>query len=182
METPRKFRAQERYSQEIVDFLREHRDNYLTATADGLFYEGSFHQLVRKIIPSAQAGDVVNILRDTGTISQVSHGMWEIRRQNVFFDDETGEPVGANAEQYGHATKAKQTSSDMQQLNKRVTELEDRVTTLTSIIVGWAEGRDDESSVSASFTEQPLQRLPEKDSNTTVNTANNETESEEQTG
>ena len=140
METPRKFRAQERYSQEIIDFLWEHRDDYLTATADGLFYEGSFHQLVRKVIPSAQAGNVTNILRDTGTISQVAHGMWEIRRKNVFFDDDTGEPVGLNAEQYGHATKSKQATSDLQQLNKRVTALEERMTTLTSIVVGWAEG------------------------------------------
>jgi hypothetical protein len=138
----RKFRAQERYAQRIVDWLWENADTMLEANADGVFYKGSLHQLIKRTLPSAQAGEVVNILRDTGCVSTHAQGIWEIKRKNVFVDDETGEEIDlSKVSQFGHATKAKQTASDLNQVNKRLLEVEGRVATLTSIVIGWAEER-----------------------------------------
>lgn len=131
---PRKLSAQDRYAQELVDWLWAH-DELLDTNEEGVvFFRGSIHQLVKKVTPRAQAGDVVNILRESGAISQIAHGIWEICRKHVHTDD-AGNPVEMGVVQFGHATKAQQQEGQIQELGKRITALEEQVGSLTEAVV-----------------------------------------------
>src|SRR5579875_2101480 len=105
---PRKLSAQDKYAQEVLDWLWMHQEDMLEETGGELYYRGSIHMLVKKVTPRAQAGDVTNILRTSGAISSAAHGIWRINRKSVFVD-EYGLPVDVAIE-YGHSTKSQQFS------------------------------------------------------------------------
>lgn len=136
----RPMRAQERYAQDIMDYLFDNMDSVCTADAEGLYYRGSIHQLIKDVQPRAQAGEVVNILRRAGAITGVSHGLWAIHRRDVFVD-EAGNPVDMDipAPDYGHASQRTQGERNLQQLNKRITDLEIKVDALAKIVLGYGE-------------------------------------------
>jgi hypothetical protein len=156
-EQPRVFRAQERYAQKIVDYLWEHADDILVANADGVFYASSLHQLIRRILPSAQAGEVVNILTESDAVRRAGHGLWEIRRKHVFYDEE-GNEISPDVPRHGNASKAQQTTSDLQTLNARVLALEGQVATLSAIVIGWAKERGEVSDGEESNTNTEQRR------------------------
>jgi hypothetical protein len=133
----RVFRAQERYAQKIVDYLWEHAEEILIANADGVFYGSSLHQLIRRVLPSAQAGEVVNILTESDAVRRAGHGLWEIRRKHVFYDDD-GNEISLDTPRHGNASKAQQFGADLQTINRRVMDLEEEVATLKAIVIGWA--------------------------------------------
>lgn len=138
-EPERKYRAQDRYAQEVLTYLWDHAADICEASEDGVFYRGSIHMLVRKSQPRAQAGDVVSILKSVGAIQQVQHGLWLLVRKEVFFDD-NGRPVEMDQPTFGHDTKGDMQLKTMQDLGKRVSKLEDGYAALTAIIVGWGGG------------------------------------------
>lgn len=131
---PKRMTAQDRYAQDVIDWLWAHQELMNTNEEGVVFFRGSMHQLVKKVTPRAQAGDVVNILRESGAISQAAHGIWEICRKHVHTDDE-GNPVEMGAVQFGHATKAQQFEGQIQELGKRVTSLEGRIEDLTTAVI-----------------------------------------------
>jgi hypothetical protein len=137
----RQFKAQERYAQETLDYLWDNAEDICVANADGVFYQGSLHMLIGRIRPSAQRGDVVNILRESGSIANAGHALWELRRRQIF-EDEEGNPVEFDAQTYGHDSKKTIDARNLQALNDRVSQLEDEVTALKAIVIGWAHEKE----------------------------------------
>jgi hypothetical protein len=140
LEQPRKFRAQDRYAQEILTWLWDHPEA-CERNEDVVFYRGSLHQLVRKLRPSAQAGDVVNILREFGAVASAGHGLWELRRREAFNDDE-GRPIDVDVPSYGHDPKYVVLQRNVNDLGQRVIDLESLVSNLTQVVVTLARKVD----------------------------------------
>jgi hypothetical protein len=138
MQTQRRIRAQDRYAQGTIDYLWEHKEKLCEETSDGLFYRGSIHNLVKEIYQSAQAGDVVNILRKSGAVSSVSHGLWEIRRKTVLTDEE-GNAIEFDVASYGHDSARTMQERNIRELGKRLEVLEANYEALTVIVVELAK-------------------------------------------
>jgi hypothetical protein len=173
----RKMRAQDRYAQETMDYLWTNADELCEASSDGIFYRGSMHMLIRKIIPSAQAGDVVSILKESGAIYTPAHGLWELRRKDVFFNED-GSPVDMDTVSGNKASLKVQQAQAQHVLNERVSELEGQVESLKQIILvhlQWhKEGSADEASVSASRAHETVSGLPSTGTSESGDTPSNE--------
>lgn len=152
---PRRFRAQDRYAQQTLDYLWEHVDELCEATPDGIFYQGSLHMLVGKINHAAQKGEVVNILRESGAIRHVGQSMWQLIRKEVFFDPQ-GNPVDFDAPTYGQDTQKRMTERNFQVLNQRVIALEDGMAKLTEVVVKLIQERNVGNAVGTSTEGTPL--------------------------
>jgi len=137
----RKFRAQDRYAQEILTWLWENKDTDCEENEGTYFYRGSMHQLIRRLKPSAQAGDVVNIMREHGAISSPAHGLWELRRKEVFTDEE-GNPIDVDVPSYGHDPQFVILRREIQDLGQRLIECENLVANLTTVVVTLARKVD----------------------------------------
>ena len=143
----RRFRAQERYAQDVVDYLWEEGHTEL-APEGQKYYRGSIHQLIRKVQPKAQAGDVVNVLRQSGAVVQAAYGVWEVTRERVFFEAD-GTPIEFTAPTYGHDTKDMVHTRQFQELNRRMEDLEKQVEGLTELYLiasGQMEGREEDKN------------------------------------
>lgn len=138
----RKIGAQERYAQGVLDHLWQNAVDLCQVTTDGTFFRGSMHQLVRRFEPRAQAGDVVNILKESGAITSVAHGVWLLKQKSIFFDDEGKVIDPTRTVQYGHDSKERIIGQNFDDLNKRVLALEERVSTLTTVVVAALEGTE----------------------------------------
>ena len=139
----RRMGAQERYAQELLDYLWAHEEDILSRTADGVFYQGSIHMLTRRVTPSGQAGDVVNVLKESGAITNVAHGVWKVNREQVFTDEE-GNPVTFDAPTFGHDSRSKIHDRAVAALEKRVEKLEAQMEQITRLLVKIAGGEDAE--------------------------------------
>lgn len=140
---PRKIRAQEKYAQQMIDYIWDNVEELVESgqaimNKDGFFLKAGIHSFVRGLIPQAQPGDVVNVLRRSGCIEQAAQGLWEIHRRNVLMDDE-GNPIEYEAPKFGHATQIEQSGRMFQDYNKRLTELEERMDVLTAIVIDQSE-------------------------------------------
>lgn len=161
----RNFKAQERYAQEILDYMWNHKDTLCDETPDGVFYRGSIHLLLRSIIPRAQAGDVVNVLREAGAVERISQGVWKLRRTQVFFDDD-GQPLDVSpAVSYGHETAMSALRKQVKTLTDKVDSIEKQFEAIASLIVMWAqrEGIDVVEVVGTSEPEESHDESPIKE-------------------
>lgn len=143
VEEVRKFRAQERYAQDIVDYFFTQAEMYLTSgkaekTDEGICYHGSLHQMVKRILPSAQAADVVSILQESGAVRNIAHGYWEFLRREVFYDEE-GKPISFDAPSFGHDSQRIIRERSMNALHDRITVLERKYDVLEQAVVAMAE-------------------------------------------
>ena len=140
---PTRLRARERYAEAILSALwklAEQDDRRMTADKDGVYFCGSLHIVVRELIPQAQQGEVVNILKSTGAVTNVSHGFWRLNRRHVFEDDE-GNAIAADVPSYGHDSQRTVNDRNMRTLASRVDDLETQVENLTKVVMGLSEVR-----------------------------------------
>jgi hypothetical protein len=135
----RRYSAQDRYAQHVLDYLWDNAEDICVAGPEGVFYKGSLHMLVRQVRPSAQAGDVVNIMRSSGAVIQAGHGLWQLIRRAVFAT-ENGEPVNFNQPLYGHEPLARIQDRNFAELNKRLSDVEGQLSQLQSLVLGIVRG------------------------------------------
>jgi hypothetical protein len=138
---PRRIRAQDRYAQEVLTWLWGHKETECVENDGVYFYRHSLHTLIRRIRPSAQAGDVVNILREHGAIRSAGHGVWELCRPEVF-QDELGRPVEADVVSYGHDPQFVILRRNVKELGDRVAKVEEDYTKLVTVVVTLAKKVD----------------------------------------
>lgn len=136
----RTYRAQDKYAQQILDHLWKNAEELCDANAEGIFFRGSLHQLVRRVIPQAQAGDVVQILTSSGAITHPAQGLWQLQRPEVFYD-EKGEPVDFDKPSFNRDTHRTITDRTIRDLAGRVDKLERQQATIIGILQGWS-GQD----------------------------------------
>jgi hypothetical protein len=134
----KKWRAQDKYAQDFLTYMWENADTLLEVSEDGAYYRGSPHMLCRKVLPKAQAGDVVNIMKESGALISIEHGLWQLLRKEVFFDDE-GNPISFDAPSFGHDPKGKVIGRQIREVSERVDALEDKFNKLTEVVVGLAK-------------------------------------------
>jgi hypothetical protein len=135
----RRMRAQDRYAQEVLTYLWENAEalgetGTVTVDADGVIFHGSLHMFIKKIRDRAQAGDVVNILRESGAVRSVGHGLWELCREHVF-EDEEGNPIVVDVVSYHGDRPQRINERNIIALSGRVDELEGRLNALQEIVM-----------------------------------------------
>lgn len=136
---PSQKKAQDRYAEDVLEYLWSHvgeleESGSVTVDENGVIYNGSLHMLIRRVRGSAQAGDVVNILKETGAVRSVSHGHWELCRRHVFEDD-YGNPIEVRPVP-GHGDRPIRVVQDqLRNLAGRVAKLEDTVEKLVAILI-----------------------------------------------
>jgi len=122
----------------LLKYLWDHVEEKCVADADGIYYPGSLHALLKDVIPSAQQGEVINrILVPSGAVLRVGQGRWKLMRKRVFEkDDGTPQEMGEAPTVYAsHATPIQMLEGKVRALNARVFELEKQVLALTKILI-----------------------------------------------